>query len=141
MRIGAIDTAAGRRLVDVDGDRLRELEFDGDLAALLTAGLDPATLGRGNEHDGAAVRLEAPLRPGKIVAIGLNYRQHATESGVPAPEAPLIFAKFPSSVVGPSAEIVGDRGLTQSVDWEVELGVVIGTRAVRARSRRPTACR
>lgn len=128
MRIGAIDTAAGRRLVDVDGDRVRELEFDGDLAALLTAGVDPATLGHGGEHDGAAVTLEAPLRPGKIVAIGLNYRQHATESGVPAPEAPLIFAKFPSSVVGPTAEIVVDRGLTQSVDWEAELGVVIGAR-------------
>ncbi len=128
MRIGAIDTAAGRRLVDVDGDRLRELEFDGDLATLLTAGLHPATLARGSEHDGAAVTLEAPLRPGKIVAIGLNYRQHATESGVPAPEAPLIFAKFPSSVVGPSAEIVVDRALTQSVDWEAELGVVVGAR-------------
>jgi 2-keto-4-pentenoate hydratase/2-oxohepta-3-ene-1,7-dioic acid hydratase in catechol pathway len=128
MRIGAIDTAAGRRLVEVDGDRVRELEFDGDLAALLTTGLDAATLARGSEHDGAAVRLEAPLRPGKIVAIGLNYRQHATESGVPPPEAPLIFAKFPSSVVGPSAEIVVDRALTQSVDWEAELGVVVGSR-------------
>jgi 2-keto-4-pentenoate hydratase/2-oxohepta-3-ene-1,7-dioic acid hydratase in catechol pathway len=130
MRIGAIDTAARRRLVDVDvdGDRVCELEFDGDLAALLTAGLDPATLGRGREHEGAEVTLEAPLRPGKIVAIGLNYRQHATESGVPAPEAPLIFAKFPSSVVGPSADIVVDRALTRSVDWEAELGVVIGAR-------------
>jgi 2-keto-4-pentenoate hydratase/2-oxohepta-3-ene-1,7-dioic acid hydratase in catechol pathway len=128
MRIGAIDTPAGRRLVEIDGDRVRELDFDGDLAALLAVGLDVATLARGSEHDGAAVRLEAPLRPGKIIAIGLNYRQHATESGVPAPEAPLIFAKFPSSVVGPSAEIVVDRALTQSVDWEAELGVVVGWR-------------
>jgi 2-keto-4-pentenoate hydratase/2-oxohepta-3-ene-1,7-dioic acid hydratase in catechol pathway len=128
MRIGAIDTAAGRRLVEIDGERVRELQFDGDLAALLIGGLDAAALARGREHDGAAARLEAPLRPGKIVAIGLNYRQHATESGVPAPEAPLIFAKFPSSVVGPSAEIVVDRALTRSVDWEAELGVVVGSR-------------
>jgi 2-keto-4-pentenoate hydratase/2-oxohepta-3-ene-1,7-dioic acid hydratase in catechol pathway len=128
MRIGAIDTGVGRRLVEVDGERVLELDFDGDLAALLTAGLDAATLARGSEHGRAAVTLEAPVRPGKIVAIGLNYRQHATESGVPAPEAPLIFAKFPSSVVGPSAEIVVDRALTQSVDWEAELGVVVGTR-------------
>jgi 2-keto-4-pentenoate hydratase/2-oxohepta-3-ene-1,7-dioic acid hydratase in catechol pathway len=128
VRIGAIDTAAGCRLVEVDGDRVRELEFAGDLVALLTEGLDAATLARGREHDGTAVRLEAPLRPGKIVAIGLNYRQHAIESGVAAPEAPLIFAKFPSSVVGPSAEIVVDRSLTQSVDWEAELGVVVGSR-------------
>jgi 2-keto-4-pentenoate hydratase/2-oxohepta-3-ene-1,7-dioic acid hydratase in catechol pathway len=128
MKIGAVETAAGRRLVEVDGDPVRELEFDGDLATLLAAGLDPATLGRGGEHDAGAVTLEAPLRPGKIVAIGLNYRQHASESGVAPPAAPLIFAKFPSSVVGPSAEIVVDRRLTESVDWEAELGVVVGAR-------------
>ena len=95
----------------------------------MAAGVDPATLARGDEHDGGAVTFAAPLLPGKIVAIGLNYHQHAAESGVAAPEAPLIFAKFPSSVVGPFAEIVVDRRLTQSVDWEVELAVVIGARA------------
>ncbi len=129
MRIGAIDTAAGPRLAEVDGDRVRELDAAGDLATLAATRVDPATLARGDEHDAGAVTFAAPLRPGKIVAIGLNYHEHAVESGVAAPEAPLIFAKFPSSVVGPFAEIVVDRRLTQSVDWEVELGVVIGARA------------
>jgi len=53
---------------------------------------------------------------------------HADESGVDAPEAPLVFAKFPSSVVGPSAPIVIDPVLTERVDWEVELAVVVGRR-------------
>jgi 2-keto-4-pentenoate hydratase/2-oxohepta-3-ene-1,7-dioic acid hydratase in catechol pathway len=69
-----------------------------------------------------------PLRPGKIVAIGLNYRDHAREAGVDLPERPLVFAKFPSSVIGPDEDIVVDRGLTERVDWEVELAVVIGER-------------
>jgi 2-keto-4-pentenoate hydratase/2-oxohepta-3-ene-1,7-dioic acid hydratase in catechol pathway len=128
MRIGMIETEAGPRLVEVDGETIRELGGDGDLAALLGAGVDPATLPRGEERALNGLRLEAPLRPGKIVAIGLNYRAHAAESGVAPPEAPLIFAKFPSSVVGPTADIVVDRRLTQNVDYEAELGVVVGER-------------
>lgn len=70
--------------------------------------------------------LLAPLRPGKIVAIGRNYREHAAEEGVEPPAAPLVFAKWPSSVVGPGAEICWDPGLTSQVDYEAELAVVIG---------------
>ena len=128
MRIGAIETEAGQRLVEIEGDTLRELETEGDLASLLAAGVDPATRTRGAPRALNGTTLQAPLRPGKIVAIGLNYRQHAAESGVEPPAAPLIFAKFPSSVVGPTADIVVDRRLTQSVDWEAELGVVVGAR-------------
>jgi 2-keto-4-pentenoate hydratase/2-oxohepta-3-ene-1,7-dioic acid hydratase in catechol pathway len=73
-------------------------------------------------------RFGPPLRPGKVVAIGLNYRMHADESGVEAPNRPLVFAKFPSSVVGPSAQIVIDPELAARVDWEVELAVVVGRR-------------
>src|SRR6188508_2914362 len=73
-------------------------------------------------------RLGPPIRPGKVVAVGLNYRMHADESGVDAPERPLIFAKFPSSVVGPGAPIVIDPALMERVDWEVELAVVVGRR-------------
>jgi 2-keto-4-pentenoate hydratase/2-oxohepta-3-ene-1,7-dioic acid hydratase in catechol pathway len=71
-------------------------------------------------------KLGPPIRPGKVVAVGLNYRMHADESGVDAPQRPLIFAKFPSSVVGPEAPIVIDPALTERVDWEVELAVVVG---------------
>ncbi|MFX1369542.1 MAG: fumarylacetoacetate hydrolase family protein [Promethearchaeota archaeon] len=72
------------------------------------------------------IRLEAPIsRPGKIVALGLNYRDHADETGMEVPEFPVIFAKFPSSVMGPDDEIPIPK-VTKKLDWEVELGVVIG---------------
>jgi 2-keto-4-pentenoate hydratase/2-oxohepta-3-ene-1,7-dioic acid hydratase in catechol pathway len=64
--------------------------------------------------------------PGKIVAIGLNYMDHIREAGMDVPASPLVFAKFPSSVIGHGDPIVIDRALTQRVDWEVELAVVIG---------------
>jgi 2-keto-4-pentenoate hydratase/2-oxohepta-3-ene-1,7-dioic acid hydratase in catechol pathway len=73
-------------------------------------------------------RLVAPWRPPKVVAIGLNYADHIRETGMARPERPLIFAKFPSSVVGPTDAIVIDPALTERVDWEVELGVVVGRR-------------
>ncbi|MER5326625.1 fumarylacetoacetate hydrolase family protein [Streptosporangium roseum] len=74
----------------------------------------------------------APLRPGKIVAIGLNYLDHIREAGMDKPERPLMFAKFPSSVIGPGEPIVIDGALTERVDWEVELAVVIGAPLRRA---------
>jgi 5-carboxymethyl-2-hydroxymuconate isomerase len=74
--------------------------------------------------------LLAPVpRPGKIVAIGRNFREHVAEENTDPPPAPLVFAKFPSSIVGPGDEIRWDPDLTQQVDWEAELGVVIGTAA------------
>jgi 2-keto-4-pentenoate hydratase/2-oxohepta-3-ene-1,7-dioic acid hydratase in catechol pathway len=70
----------------------------------------------------------APLpidRPGKIVCVGLNYRDHATESNLPLPERPLLFAKWATSLIGPGETIVLP-GASQEVDFEAELGVVIG---------------
>jgi 2-keto-4-pentenoate hydratase/2-oxohepta-3-ene-1,7-dioic acid hydratase in catechol pathway len=76
-----------------------------------------------------SAELLAPVpRPGKVVAIGRNYREHAAEEGVDPPNAPLIFAKWPSSVIGHGAEIRWDPGLTGQVDYEAELAVVIGRR-------------
>ncbi len=72
------------------------------------------------------LRLGAPIaRPGKIVCIGLNYRDHALESGMPVPEEPVVFMKAPNTLVGPNDEIRIPRGSIKT-DWEVELGVVIG---------------
>lgn len=73
--------------------------------------------------------LRAPLVPGKIVAVGLNYMDHVRETGMNAPDRPLLFAKFPSSVIGPQEAIIADPSLTERPDWEVELAVVIGQRA------------
>ena len=78
------------------------------------------------------VELLAPIaRPGKIVAIGRNYREHTTEEGVEPPKAPLIFSKWPSCVIGPEDEIRWDPALTAQVDYEAELAVVIGRTARR----------
>lgn len=71
--------------------------------------------------------LTAPLRrPSKIVAIGLNYRDHASESKMETPVHPLVFSKFTSSIVGPLEDIVFSPEITTEVDFEVELAVVIG---------------
>jgi 2-keto-4-pentenoate hydratase/2-oxohepta-3-ene-1,7-dioic acid hydratase in catechol pathway len=67
-------------------------------------------------------------RPWKIVCVGLNYRDHAEEQGVELPEAPLLFAKWPNTLIGPGEPIVLPAE-AQEVDFEAELGVVIGTTA------------
>jgi 2-keto-4-pentenoate hydratase/2-oxohepta-3-ene-1,7-dioic acid hydratase in catechol pathway len=74
--------------------------------------------------------LLAPVpRPGKIVAIGRNYRDHTTEEGVEPPPAPLIFAKWPSAIVGHGAPVSWDPALSRQVDYEAELAIVIGRTA------------
>jgi 2-keto-4-pentenoate hydratase/2-oxohepta-3-ene-1,7-dioic acid hydratase in catechol pathway len=75
---------------------------------------------------GDATLLAPVPRPGKVVAIGRNYREHADEEGVDPPSAPLVFSKWPSSIVGHGADITWDPELTQQVDYEAELAVVIG---------------
>jgi 2,4-didehydro-3-deoxy-L-rhamnonate hydrolase len=77
----------------------------------------------------AEVSLHAPLRPGKIIAIGRNYAEHAKETGNEPPPRPLVFAKFPSSVIGPGEAITWSESITNEVDWEVELAVIIGRKA------------
>jgi 2-keto-4-pentenoate hydratase/2-oxohepta-3-ene-1,7-dioic acid hydratase in catechol pathway len=67
-------------------------------------------------------------RPQKIVCVGLNYSDHAEEQGVALPERPILFAKWPNTLVGPGEPIVVPA-ISEKVDYEAELGVVIGTRA------------
>jgi 2,4-diketo-3-deoxy-L-fuconate hydrolase len=79
--------------------------------------------------DMAAVRVGPPIaRPGKVVCIGLNYRDHAAESGAEIPAEPVVFMKASSTVVGPFDEVLIPRNSVKT-DWEVELAIVIGTRA------------
>jgi 2-keto-4-pentenoate hydratase/2-oxohepta-3-ene-1,7-dioic acid hydratase in catechol pathway len=76
------------------------------------------------------VKLTAPIpNPQKVVAIGQNYRDHCAEQGVPIPERPIIFAKFPTAITGPGDPITWNPDLTKQVDYEAELAVVIGKRA------------
>ena len=101
------------------------------------AALASAAASEASRIDRAGSRLEttellAPVpRPAKIVAIGRNYREHVDEEGADRPTAPLIFAKWPSSVIGHGAEIRWDPDLATQVDYEAELAVVIGRPARR----------
>jgi 2-keto-4-pentenoate hydratase/2-oxohepta-3-ene-1,7-dioic acid hydratase in catechol pathway len=79
----------------------------------------------GVEH----LRVGAPItRPGKVVCIGLNYRDHARETGTQPPGEPVVFMKDPATVVGPYDTVLIPRGSTKT-DWEVELGVVVRAEA------------
>jgi 2-keto-4-pentenoate hydratase/2-oxohepta-3-ene-1,7-dioic acid hydratase in catechol pathway len=144
VRLISCRTDSGETLGVVRGDRwipAAGLVPDGpttmaDLLAGGTAALnalrDAATperiLAQGRSTDGLEWLAPVP-RPGKVVAIGRNYRAHADEEGAEPPASPLIFAKWPSSVVGPGAEILWDPVLTAQVDYEAELAVVIGRAA------------
>ena len=75
------------------------------------------------------VKLLAPCEPSKIVAIGLNYKAHAAEFNKPLPEEPMIFMKPSTAVIGPGDEIIYPHHMSRRVDYEGELGVVIGKKA------------
>jgi 2,4-didehydro-3-deoxy-L-rhamnonate hydrolase len=78
---------------------------------------------------GANTRLGCPIvRPNKIVCIGLNYRDHAAETGAKPPAEPILFFKSTYSLVGPNDDLVIPRG-SEKTDWEVELAVIIGKKA------------
>jgi len=78
------------------------------------------------------VKLKAPLRrPPKIICVGLNYRAHATEQKLEPPLAPMLFAKAPNIVIGPEDAIEIPLGLSEQIDYECELAVVIGTPGFR----------
>jgi 2,4-diketo-3-deoxy-L-fuconate hydrolase len=95
------------------------------LAKLAEIVKDPASL----PDVPADERLGAPVaRPGKVICIGLNYSDHAKESGMAIPEEPIVFQKGANTVVGPNDHIIIPRR-SEKTDWEVELGVVIGTDA------------
>lgn len=103
--------------------------LEGDDATLAQAkkvlAATPAASGMALE----SVKLAAPIpRPGKILCIGLNYRDHAAESGMALPEFPTVFTKYNNTVIGTGEPIV-IPSITTKPDWEVELGVVIGKRA------------
>jgi 2-keto-4-pentenoate hydratase/2-oxohepta-3-ene-1,7-dioic acid hydratase in catechol pathway len=113
---------------------LRPLTSDLDGRFLGSGGLQRAraalAAGKLSAVDGAeGLRIGAPIaRPGKVVCIGLNYRDHAEETGAKLPEEPVVFMKDPATVIGPFDRIMIPRA-SQKTDWEVELGVVVGAEA------------
>ena len=96
-----------------------------DAGIAMLRGIDPASL--------AVVAADTRLGPcvagtGKFICIGLNYADHAAESGMAVPPEPVVFMKATSAICGPNDPIIIPRG-SQKTDWEVELAVIIGTRA------------
>jgi 2,4-didehydro-3-deoxy-L-rhamnonate hydrolase len=108
-----------KKVKDIDGAALAA----GELAKLKK--LDPKKLPlvKGKPRLGPCV-----AKPSQFVAIGLNYIDHAKETGSPIPEHPVVFFKSPGCIVGPNDNVMVPRNSTQ-LDWEVELGIVIGRKA------------
>jgi 2-keto-4-pentenoate hydratase/2-oxohepta-3-ene-1,7-dioic acid hydratase in catechol pathway len=124
------------RLVLVHDDRILDIErasdgiFSADPMEAFARWDELAAWARSvdvDAHPGAQSRVDAAFdapspRPRQVLGIGLNYADHAAESGLPLPDAPVVFTKFPSSVAGPSVDVVL---VGPTVDWEAELVVVI----------------
>ncbi|MGO4679086.1 fumarylacetoacetate hydrolase family protein [Microbacterium sp. 2MCAF23] len=106
---------------DVDGDFLAT-----DPVGRTRAALDAGTLPELAEAD--ALRIGSPIaRPSAVICVGQNYAAHARESGAEPPTVPILFLKTPNTVVGPDDAVTIPRG-SEKTDWEVELGIVIGSR-------------
>lgn len=118
------------RLGVIEGNALLPLEFQGDL-------VDYLAQGKPDRPRGTAVPLEtirfAPVvsKPSKIIALGLNYLDHAKESKGAIPKVPLIFAKFPNSLIGHKEPVTWAAEIAQKVDFEAELAVIIGKKIYR----------
>ncbi len=135
MKLARYGRAGREKPALVDGQgKLRDLsgvveDIDADTlsprALARLAKLKPESLPtvRGSPRIGPCIK-----RVGNFVAVGLNYADHAAESGMPVPKEPVLFNKAPSCVVGPNDDVVIPKA-SKKTDWEVELAVVIGTRA------------
>jgi 2-keto-4-pentenoate hydratase/2-oxohepta-3-ene-1,7-dioic acid hydratase in catechol pathway len=122
-----------------NGDVRYAVERDGELRLAVGGIFDGYTLGDriavrvSNDAFDRAVPLLAPIEPTKIVAIGLNYKDHAAEQGKPLPKEPMLFLKPSTAVIGPGAAIELPPGVGR-VDHEAEMALVIGRRATRVRA-------
>jgi len=125
MKIAQIKHEGKLTLARIEGDVCLPCDFQGDLIDAMGASRLP-------DATGAPIPIEqvrflpAVTRPSKIVAIGLNYMDHVRESKGSVPEAPLVFAKFPNALAAHQDPISWDPEVTQKVDFEAELAVVIG---------------
>lgn len=121
-----IDLAAAGLPVDETGDLLRIVR-GGD--AMLERVREAVSSSTRRTFDLDEVKLTAPLwNPSKIIAVGLNYIDHCEEAKLPVPKEPVLFTKWPNSITGPYDDLSWPENVTSEVDYEVELGVVIGRR-------------
>jgi 2-keto-4-pentenoate hydratase/2-oxohepta-3-ene-1,7-dioic acid hydratase in catechol pathway len=138
MRLATMQTPAGPRAAVLHGDQYVDLHatdasFPAGMRELLEAG--PSLLQAAEQagrrpnavkQPAASAKLLAPvLDPRKIVCLGLNYRDHAAESGAPLPKEPILFSKYATALIGPGANIVLPP-VSKEVDYEAELVIVVG---------------
>jgi 5-carboxymethyl-2-hydroxymuconate isomerase len=124
MRLCTYRDDGRTRLGSVEGHAVRPLDGR-DVADAIGAGPPPPA---GDPLPLEGLELVAPLRPGMLLGVGLNYRDHAAETGAELPREPLLFAKLTGAVTGPAADVVRPS-YTDELDYEGELAVVIGRRA------------
>ncbi|WP_337001643.1 MULTISPECIES: fumarylacetoacetate hydrolase family protein [unclassified Microbacterium] len=136
MKFARLGTPGTEIPVLVEGDRYLDLRavtsdvngafLESDFVARVTAAREAGELPE--LADAAAMRIGAPIAPpSAVICIGMNYAAHAAESGSEPPTIPILFLKTPNTVVGPNDTVTIPRG-SEKTDWEVELGIVIGTR-------------
>lgn len=122
-------SAKGQRYVGIPDDEVIRRVDASDMLSLIGAGGRATPDGGRDALD--QVEILPPLRPGKILAIGRNYVEHARELNNEVPSEPLVFAVMPSAVIGDGDEIEWEGDLTSQVDWEGELAVIMGKTARR----------
>ena len=134
MRFATIRIGAGTTAARFDGDTLTPLDAP-DVGALLAADGGPAAAPAAPGFAPVLVAEAdfAPLvpNPSKVICVGLNYRTHIMETGRELPEYPTLFAKFPETLMGPNDDLA-IPAVSEKVDWEAELGVIIGSPVYRA---------
>ena len=127
MKIAQFYDKEGIRLGIIDATSLIPCDFKGEMIDFIKTKPDCKPSGKAIALD--TINLAPPVSsPSKIIAIGLNYIDHIQESKGEVPKFPLIFAKFPSSLIGHKDSITWDVNLTKKVDFEAELAVIIGKR-------------
>jgi len=130
MRIAQYYDHEQVRLGMIQGESLLPLDFQGSMIDLIEQGRPARPTGRGLPVD--KIRFAAVVsRPSKIIALGLNYLDHAKESKGAIPKVPLLFAKFPNALTGHKEPIVWSEEITRKVDFEAELAVIIGKKTYR----------
>lgn len=122
MRYCSFLSPAGPGVGVVDGDSVRPLAVSDLLSVVRGEVVGPP----GDTLPLSSVTLQAPFRPGKLIGVGLNFRDHAAETGKAVPTQPLLFSKFPSAVCPPGGPVVRPS-YTDKLDYEGELAVVIGS--------------
>jgi 2-keto-4-pentenoate hydratase/2-oxohepta-3-ene-1,7-dioic acid hydratase in catechol pathway len=140
MQLVTYDAGDGARAGELRGDTVFDLwgqgepirEADRTLSALLRGGLlDELEAAPGDGIPVESVTLLPPIGdPGKIICIGLNYRSHAAEAGIDAPERPTFFGKFANALAAPGATVSLPEG-SEKLDFEAEIAVVVGARCNR----------